>query len=175
MRPSHVFHPTPLKCRDRISFRNQDGLNTTHTTTQPLSARWGGNMSSRNTMLLVFNRGAPGSYRSREHRGVISQKETRFWLCCKAHHIPGAWVSLFRTTEFARTHTRQDEPYPLTEAAKYYEYQAQRYWVSSEGAITALVVYAVCCCSSCWQKKQIRTCHSKRATWQCAHKLFRKL
>ena len=30
-------------------------------------------------MLLVFNRGEPGSYRSRERRGAISQKETQFY------------------------------------------------------------------------------------------------
>ena len=30
-------------------------------------------------MLLVLNRGGPGSYRSRQRRGVISQEETRFY------------------------------------------------------------------------------------------------
>ena len=72
------------KFRDRISFQNQDGLNTTHTTAQPQSAGCGGNMSSRSTMLLVFNRGGPGSYR--ERRGVMSQKETQFYS--KAQQIP---------------------------------------------------------------------------------------
>ena len=37
-------------------------------------------------MLLVFNRGGPGSNRSRERRGVISQKETQFYS--KAQQIP---------------------------------------------------------------------------------------
>ena len=79
-------------------------------------------------MLLVFNRGGPGSYRShcRERRGVIPQKETRFYSYIKAQQIPGASVSIFRTTEFARKpHTGQDEPYSLAAAAKYGEYQAQ--------------------------------------------------
>ena len=81
----------PPKFRDRISFQNQDGLNTTHTTTQPQSAGCGSNMmSSRNTMLLVFNRGGPGSYRSRERRGVISQKETQFCSKVKRNRFPGA-------------------------------------------------------------------------------------
>ena len=86
---THVFHPTPTKVHgDRISLQNQDGLNTAHKT-QPQSAGCGGSMSGRNTMLLVSNRGGPGSYRSRERRGVISQKETHFYS--KAHHIsPGA-------------------------------------------------------------------------------------
>ena len=60
-----------------ISFQNhQDGLHTTHTT-QALSAGCGRKMSSRNTMLLVFSRGGPGSYRSREQRVVIPQKEAQ--------------------------------------------------------------------------------------------------
>ena len=36
-------------------------------------------------MLLVINRRAPGSYRCRERRGVISQKETQ--LYSKGQHI----------------------------------------------------------------------------------------
>ena len=79
-------HP-PKFHGDRISFQNhQDGLNTTHTTTQALSAGCGGNTSTRNTMRLVFNRGGPGSYRRRDRRGVISQKETHFYS--KAQQIP---------------------------------------------------------------------------------------
>ena len=78
-------HP-PKFHRVRISFQNQDGLNTTHTTTQALSAGCGGNTSTRNTMRLVFNRGGPGSYRRRDRRGVISQKETHFYS--KAQQIP---------------------------------------------------------------------------------------
>ena len=37
-------------------------------------------------MMLVFNRGGPGSYRRRERRGVIPQKETQFYS--KAQQIP---------------------------------------------------------------------------------------
>ena len=88
MKSNHVFHPTPPKFnRYRISFQNhQDGLNTKHTTSQALSAGCGGNMSTRNTMLPVINRGGPGSYRRRERRGVIPQKETQFYS--KAQQIP---------------------------------------------------------------------------------------
>ena len=46
----------PKLHRDRISFHiHQDGLNTTHTAIQALSAGCGGNVSIRNTMLLAFN------------------------------------------------------------------------------------------------------------------------
>ena len=84
---NHVLHPTTPKFhRDRISFQNhQDGCNTAHTA-HALSAGCGGNTSSRNTMLAVFNRGGPGSYRRRERRGVIPQKETQFYS--KAQQIP---------------------------------------------------------------------------------------
>ena len=83
---NHVLHPTTPKFhRDRISFQNhQDGCNTAHTA-HALSAGCGGNTSSRNTMLAVFNRGGPGSYRRREPRGVISQKETQILQQSTAH------------------------------------------------------------------------------------------
>ena len=69
-----------------ISFQNhQDGLHTTHTTTQALSAGCGRKMSSRNTMLLVFSRGGPGSYRSREQRVVISQKAQQILMSLNIH------------------------------------------------------------------------------------------
>ena len=45
-------------------------------------------------MLLVFNRGGPGSYRSsRERRGKISQIETQFYS--KAQQIPRSFNQHF--------------------------------------------------------------------------------
>ena len=88
---THVFHPTPTKVHgDRISLQNQDGLNTAHKT-QPQSAGCGGSMSGRNTMLLVSNRGGPGSYRSREQRVVISQKAQQILMSLNIH-FQNSWV-----------------------------------------------------------------------------------
>ena len=73
-------HP-PKSIQIESVFRTK--ITSTHNTTQPQSPGCGGNMSGRNTMVLVFNRGGPGSYRSRERREVISQNETQFYS--KAH------------------------------------------------------------------------------------------
>ena len=128
MKSNHVFHPTPPKFnRYRISFQNhQDGLNTKHTTSQALSAGCGGNMSTRNTMLPVINRGGPGSYRSRERCGVISQKETQFYS--KAQQIRSEELeSAFseQKSSLEKPHTGAYKPYPLAAAATYDEKQAQ--------------------------------------------------
>ena len=71
-------------------------------------------------MLLVFSRGGPGSYRSRERRGVISQKETQFYS--KAQQIPRRLHKHFQNNpRFARKpRTGQDKLYPLAVAATYY-------------------------------------------------------
>ena len=104
-------HPPKFR-GDRISFQNhQDGLNTTHTRQHNPSQRGGGNINSRSTMLLVFNCGGPGSYRSRERRGVISQKETQFYS--KAQQIPRSLNQFFQNNRVRSktTHkTRQALP-----------------------------------------------------------------
>ena len=149
----------PPKFRDRISFQNhQDGLNTTHTIIQPQSTGCGGNMSSsRNTMLIVSNLGGPGSYRSRERRGVVSQKETKFYSKVKHSRYPGAWISISEQPSSLENHT-QDKSYDI-------------------------YVCAVCCCClllcSCWPKKQIIVrSMSQRAGYSALFtqlKLFRKV
>ena len=83
-------------------------------------------MSSRNTMLLVFNRGGPGSYRSRELRGMISQKETRFYSersTTDSRSLNQHYQN--RRVRSKTTHTGQAKPYPLAAAANHDEYQAQ--------------------------------------------------
>ena len=80
-------------------------------------------------MLLAFCRGRPGSYRSRERRGVISQKETQFYSKAQ-QQIPRSlnqhFQNIFRTIEFARKpHTGQDTTYALAAVAKYDEQYAQ--------------------------------------------------
>ena len=75
-------------------------------------------------MLLVINRRAPGSYRCRERRGVISQKETQFYS--KAQQIPWTLNQHFRNNRVRlKTHTGKDKHYPLSAAAKYDEWHAQ--------------------------------------------------
>ena len=69
-------------------------------------------MRSGNTMLLVFNRGGPGRNRSRERRGVISQKETQFHS--KAQQIPRSLNQHFQNNQpssLENTHT-QDKTSP---------------------------------------------------------------
>ena len=82
-----VFRPTAHKLQIyRISFQNhRTGLNTTRTKTQALSAWCGGNMTSRNTMLLVFSSGGSGSFRSRERSDMVSKTASKLFR--KAQHF----------------------------------------------------------------------------------------
>ena len=76
-------------------------------------------MSSTHTMLLVFNRGGPGSYRSHhQRREVTSQEETRFYPAkhSRSQELDSAFSEQRSSLE---NHTGQDEPYPLAAAAKY--------------------------------------------------------
>ena len=61
-------------------------------------------------MLLVFNRGGPGSYRSRERRGVISQKETLFYSI--AQPIPRSLNQHFQKQPSLPENHTQDKPSP---------------------------------------------------------------
>ena len=93
--------------------------------------------------MLVFNRGGPGSYGSRQRRGVTSQKETQFYS--EAQQIPRSLNQHFHSNR-SKPHTGQDKPYLLAAAATYDEWQAQYAAELQLSAIIALVVCAVCCC-----------------------------
>ena len=77
-------------------------------------------MSSRSTTLLVVSRGGSGSHRSRERRGVISQKETQF--LSKAQRTPRSLVEHFENLVRSKTTHRTGQAlYPLAAAATYDE------------------------------------------------------
>ena len=67
-------------------------------------------MSSIHTRLLVFNRGGPGSYRSRQRRGVASQEEARFYPA--KHSISQELDSAFSEQRSSLEHHTQDETSP---------------------------------------------------------------
>ena len=73
----------------------------------PYQGGWGENMSSINTRLLVFNHGRPGSYRSRQRRGVTSQEETRFYPT--KHSRSQELGSAFPEQRSSLEHHTQDE------------------------------------------------------------------
>ena len=85
----HWREPAPIQSdllysystqRHQKMFTFENFQDSTHTRQHPpYQGGWGGNMSSIYTRLLVFNRGGPDSYRSRQRRGVTSQEETRFY------------------------------------------------------------------------------------------------